>query len=76
MFPLIIILNPQKINRALSCRMQLKFNRCFFRLDDGLIIEYYEYTNPMRLLDGMGIPHPDLPVPEETTQKYSQLGLL
>lgn len=48
----------------------------FFRLDDGLIIEYYEYTNPMRLLDGMGIPHPDLPAPEETTQKYSQLGLL
>ena len=47
-----------------------------FRLDDGLIVEYYEYTNPLRLMDAMGIAHPDLPTPEETSQAYSERGLL
>ena len=47
-----------------------------FYLEDGLITRYYEYTNPLKLMDAFGIDHPDLPQPEETDAKYRALGIL
>lgn len=48
----------------------------FFHFKGGLIVEYYEYANPLRLMDAMGIEHPDLPTPEQTAEEYKKLGLL
>lgn len=43
-------------------------NRYFhtFRLRDGKIIFYQEITNPLNLMDSMGVHHDPFPQPEET----------
>lgn len=47
-----------------------------FKMKDGLITEYYEYTNPLGLMDAFGIEHPNLPTPEETNEKYAKLNII
>lgn len=43
-------------------------NRYFhtFRFRDGKIVFYQEITNPLNLMDSMGIPHEPFPQPEDT----------
>lgn len=48
----------------------------YFRFQDGRIQEMAEFANPLKLLDGFGIPHPNLPTPEETNIRYAELGLI
>ncbi len=37
-----------------------------FRFKDGLIVEYREIANPVKLMEAMGVPHEPLPTPEQT----------
>ena len=46
-----------------------------FRFENGKIEEIAEYANPLRLMDGFGIEHPELPTPDETNRRYEELGL-
>ena len=48
----------------------------YFRFENGKIQEMAEFANPLKLMDGFGIPHPELPTPEETNDRYTALGLV
>ena len=47
----------------------------YFRFEHGKIQEMAEFANPLKLMDGFGIAHPELPTPEETNARYEALGL-
>ena len=47
----------------------------YFRFENGKIEEMAEYANPLRLMDGFGLEHPQLPTPDETNKLYEKLGL-
>ena len=47
----------------------------YFRFENGKIQEMAEFANPLGLMDGFGIEHPDLPTPEQTNRRYEALGL-